>query len=124
MFGFTYPAQCVVGMVCGVHSRGWYALNLLVLGGKGWHISTIHILSDTLSGCVTQDPRVDPMGACAIHPTEYIKLRNIAKKQCMNRCVIKRLTEACLFQSTLWTYSVAHKLLMYFKVARSSLGRG
>ena len=40
--------------------------------GKEWDVSTIHILGDILSGCVTQDPRVGPMGACAIHPTHSL----------------------------------------------------
>ena len=47
-------------------------LYLLVLIEKGWYISTIRILDDTLSGHVTQDPRVGPSGACTIHPTHSV----------------------------------------------------
>ena len=55
-------------MVSGVHFRGagtCYVCWCWV--GKGWDVSTIHFLGDTLSGCVTWDPRVGPLGACAIH---------------------------------------------------------
>ena len=32
-------------------------------------MSTVCFLGDTLSGCVTQDPKVGSLGTCAIHPT-------------------------------------------------------
>ena len=56
-------------MVSGVCFRGWYVLYLLLLGWEG--MAHKHNSGDTLSGCVTQDPRVGPMGACAIHPTHF-----------------------------------------------------
>ena len=31
-------------------------------------------LGNTLSGCVTQDPRVGPSEACAVHPTHPVRL--------------------------------------------------
>ena len=40
-----------------------------MLGWEGIDVSTICVLGDTLSGCVTQRPRLGPLGACAIHPT-------------------------------------------------------
>ena len=38
---------------------------------QGWDVDT---LGNTLSGCVTQDPRVGPSEACAIHPTHPVCL--------------------------------------------------
>ena len=38
---------------------------------QGWDVGT---LANTLSGCVTQDPRVGPSEACAIHPTRPVCL--------------------------------------------------
>ena len=39
--------------------------------GKKWDIGT---LGNTLSGCVTQDPRVGPSESCAIHPTHSVHM--------------------------------------------------
>ena len=38
---------------------------------QGWDIGT---LGNTLSQCVTQDPKVGPSEACAIHPTHPVRL--------------------------------------------------
>ena len=38
---------------------------------QGWDVGT---LGNTLSGCVTQDPRVGPSEAYAIHPTHPVRL--------------------------------------------------
>ena len=70
MFGFTYPAQCMACIVFGVRFRGAgtsYVCWCWV--GKGWDIGT---LGDILSRCVTQNPRVGPSEACAIHPTHPV----------------------------------------------------
>ena len=61
----------MVCMVSGVHFRGDGACCIYWCWvGKGWEVSTlICILGETLSGCVTHDPRVVPSEPCAIHPT-------------------------------------------------------
>ena len=68
---------------------GWFALCLVFISGelvlvtsavvglhgKGWNISTLgDTLSgrDTLSGCVTQDPRVGSSEGCGIHPSHPV----------------------------------------------------
>ena len=38
---------------------------------QGWDVGT---LGNTLSGCVTQDQRVGPSEACAIHPIHPVHL--------------------------------------------------
>ena len=38
---------------------------------QGWDVGT---LGNTFSGCVTQDPRVGPSEAFAIHPTHPVHL--------------------------------------------------
>jgi len=38
---------------------------------QGWNVGT---LGNTLSGCVTWDPRVGPSEACAVHPTHPVLL--------------------------------------------------
>ena len=63
----------------------WYTCNMYILfvsclvdglhgvwcSFKGWDIGT---LGNTLSGCVTQDSRVGPSEACAIHPTHLVRM--------------------------------------------------
>ena len=48
----------------------WFAWCLGCLF-QGWDVGT---LGNTLSGCVTQDPKVGPLEACAIHPTHPVNL--------------------------------------------------
>ena len=56
----------------------WFHVSSLVHGlhgvwclFQGWDVGT---LGNTLSGCVTQDPRVGPSEACAILPTQPVCL--------------------------------------------------
>ena len=46
---------------------------VLVFVFLGWNVGTLDN-TRTLSECVTQDPRVGPLEACAIHPTHPVHL--------------------------------------------------
>ena len=56
----------------------WFHVSCLVHGlhgvwcsFQGWDVGT---LGNTLSGCVTQDPKLGPSDACAIHLTHPVQL--------------------------------------------------
>ena len=53
--------ECVSCLVHGLHD-----LHGVWCVFQGWDVGT---LGNTLSGCITQDPRVGPSEACAIYPT-------------------------------------------------------
>ena len=59
MFGFTYPAWCMVCMVSGVRFRS----GMLA-----------HWVTHSMGLYITQDPRVGPSEASAIHPTHPVCL--------------------------------------------------
>ena len=61
----------------------------------GWDIGT---LDNTLSGCVTQDPRVGSSEACAIHPTHLVVCTS-ETYCCACRLVHKWMNEGLM---TLW----------------------
>ena len=45
-----------------------------MVSGVHFRDGMLRILGNTLSGCVTQDLKVDPSEACVIHPTHPVRL--------------------------------------------------
>ena len=53
----------------------WFYVSCLVHGVwcsfQGWDVGA---LGNTLSGCITQDPKLGPSDACTIYPTHPVQL--------------------------------------------------
>ena len=56
-------------LVSRILPSAWFAWCLVFVSGMD-----VGTLGNTLRGCVTQDPRVAPSKACAIHPTHHVCL--------------------------------------------------
>ena len=74
-----------------VLSSAWFAWCLVFVFLQGWDVGT---LGNTLSGCITQDPREGPgpSQACAIHPTHPVRLvACISEAYCCARRLVHKI---------------------------------